>query len=133
MKYFLFILFFVFSPPAIAEDSKCGSIDTEFQMYDCLASHYEESEKKLRATYNQALYRIDKAGKKKEKLKKLLEDSQQNWISYRETACMAETFDIDDEQKSPLMMRLCYMRLADRRTEDIKNHFKTWEKKRREQ
>ena len=126
MKYLILIPFLLLSFPVLAEEEDaCASIDTEFEMYDCLSKHYEETEQRMMATYKQALFQIDKAGK--EKQKEIFMDSQQNWVAYRETTCLAETYDIIDEKEQPLMLRLCYMRIAEQRTEDIQKNFKTWD------
>ena len=77
-------------------------------------------------TYQQALFQISEEGD--EKKEKLFIDSQQNWVAFRETACLSETYDIEDEKQQPLMLRLCYMRHSERRTADIQEFYKTWEK-----
>jgi len=124
MKYFFIIFITLFSSPAFAEEKECDSFDTEFKMYDCIVSEHKEKEKLMMKTYKQALFELQE--RKAHQRKKILIDSQQHWLSYRETSCMAESYDVTDQQDRPLLLRLCHMRLAERRTEDIQEHFKTW-------
>lgn len=141
MKFLiLFLSFLIISFPAIAqEDSSresdpCERTDTEFGMYDCINTQYTDIENLLIKTYKQAVFRLkndarkarNRDGKEIEKRIDLLETSHKNWMEYRETACMAETFNEKEETKQYMKMRLCYMRISQRRLEDIQNFYELW-------
>ncbi|MEM6811099.1 MAG: lysozyme inhibitor LprI family protein [Pseudomonadota bacterium] len=139
MRYLFLLTLFLIIPNAYASETgasedPCQNIDTEFGMYDCISAQYKDAEKHLMSVYNQALFRLQKDTKGLrqseiediEKRIEIFEKSQESWIKYRETTCMAETYNETEETRQFMKMRLCYLRLAERRTDDIEGHYELW-------
>lgn len=70
---------FAVSNSVIAGECNSRSEDSVFIM-DCLSARYKEADRKLNATYNEAMKSLSSDGKKK------LEEAQKAWLKYRDAS-----------------------------------------------
>ena len=107
---------------AQAQSLDCNSAMTQMALNACAAREFETADVDLNAAYGQAraaMRRLDKELSEDGGAERALRDAQRAWISYRDTACLAEGFMMRGGSAEPLVIFGCKTRLTQQRAVDL--------------
>lgn len=112
-----------FAGVAQAQAVDCPNAMTQSEMNACAARDFEAADSDLNAAYARArtaMRRLDAelaAGQAGAEL--ALRDAQRAWITFRDTACVAEGFVMRGGSAEPLLVFGCKARLTQQRAQDL--------------
>lgn len=99
--------------PALAQN--CTNPQSQADMNICAGKDYKASDAKLNAAYSEIVKRL---GNEQEQ-KKLLLQSQRDWIAFRDAECAFSTAASKDGSIYPMLLSGCLQSLTDARTTQL--------------
>ncbi|NSX54394.1 lysozyme inhibitor LprI family protein [Parasulfitobacter algicola] len=112
MRFYLFILAFL-CPMALWADCM-NTARTQPEMTNCAKTNWQTADNALNNAWSQLKPAYDCAG-----LGDDLLTAQRNWLTFRDTQCMAERNFYRGGSIEPMIYFVCLERLTERRTEDL--------------
>ena len=100
----------------------CEEAITQVEMNMCSAQDLETSEKALKSVYDQALDSFDDEEELQE-----FEAVQKSWVDYRDEHCDIAADQYAGGTIMPLIYSSCMKKLADERSDHIRNMFPEWD------
>ena len=111
-----------------AQEANCQNPQTTLEMKTCAGMELETADAKLNENYAEArenMREIDSyLPKELQGAEKALLDAQRAWIKFRDSACVAEGFQVRGGTLEPLIVTSCLGRLTGQRADDLVRLFK---------
>ena len=104
-KIFTLLIFIMLSSPSFAQKQN--------EKENKIMETYEESEVRLKEVYQSVFDIVDKENKK------LLVESQRDWLKFRESECKFEIIEANSETEKAQIGRDCLFELNKRRIQDL--------------
>lgn len=124
MRHLSLLLAFTLLPFGVfAQDTNCGSAQTQMDLTRCSADAWLVADDDLNAAYGAAIRvmaQIDSGLPLTERgAEKALRRAQRAWVAMRDDTCLAESYHMHGGSAEPMMVNLCLARLTQNRADDL--------------